>query len=469
MGGTVYDSNSGGYNGGGSGGNWDGGGGGGASSLNINQYNMLSQTQDQNIWLAAGGGGGYGGKSNDAYWNSWAPGGGGVWSGGSPVGCKVYGDGAQYYGGGQLNGSWGQGGSGSGSGAGGGGGRYGGGGGGVQGDYVSGGGGGSGKIALSNGRASDPYYTRDVFSSSGSWSYNDKKTQYPLLTSSDFTDQAAPNIPLNKGITYNNGKIQLNYLQNGDNGTLTYFKAWQYNSDDDQFLRESNVIQMYYKSGVQGYRINVQSNNWDTVTNGDTWTTQTVYETTGQSETRYLHVVAVDWKGNIGPTLHIYIPNSVVIEYYKNNAQATGRDGQQQEVSYNTNSKIKTVNSLGISLANNRFKFWTTGQNGTGTKYLENQDVNYWTLVQNHGYFFKLYANWEPTYVLYIDPNGGSWYDGNDIKRSGGAQATSDFSLGATKKTYTSKIQFRMGHGDTKSIQDAIRTGYNFKGWHIKI
>lgn len=469
MGGTVYDSNSGGSNGGGSGGNWNGGGGGGASNLSINQYKPLSQTSDSNIWLAAGGGGGYGGKSNDQFWNSWCPGGGGIWSGGNPVGCQVYGYGAQQSGGGQLGGSWGQGGNGSGEGGGGGGGRYGGGGGGQQDQYKSGGGGGSGKIALSSGQASSPFYTRDVFSSSGSWSYNDKKTQYPLLTSTDFTDQAAPNIPLNKGITYNNSKIQINYLQNGDNGTLTYFKAWQYNSDDNQLLRESNTIQIYYKQGVRGYRYKIQSNSQDTATNSDNWTESTVYETTGQAETRYLHVAAVDWKGNIGPTLHIYIPNSVAINYYKNNQSATGVDGQQQLIGYAKTDKIKTTKELGIALANNRFKFWTTAQNGTGTKYLESEQVTYSTLVQRHGYQFNLYANWEPTYVLYIDPNGGSWYDGNDIKRSGGAQATSDFSLSATKKTYQSKVQFRMGHGDIKTIQDAIRLGYNFKGWSIKI
>ena len=468
IGGNGGDSGSkaGGYNGGGSGGGSGGAGGGGGCNINVNQYNGISQTSRSNFMLVASGGGGTGRSWDDAYWNSHGGGGGGVQYGQDSIGQTDGGRGAQQSGGGWYNGSYGQGGYGNGQGGGGGAGLYGGGGG--SGEYTCGGG-GSGLEALQGGGNAAPYYTREPFQASGSWTYSDKKTSYPLLTQSDFTDQAAPNIPLDNGISYQNNKIQVNYIHNGDNGTLTYFKAWQYNSDDGQLLRESNVVQLYYKQGVRGYRYKVQSSNQYNVTNSDTFTEQTVYETTGQSETRYLHVAAVDWKGNIGPTLHIYIPNSVAINYYKNSQSATGTDGQLQLVAYGKTERIKTVKDLGIKLVNNRFKFWTTNQNGTGTKYLENEQVQYNTLVQRHGYKLNLYANWEPTYVLYIDPNGGSWYDGYDIKRSSGAQVTQDFQLAATKQTYNNKIQFRMGHGDIKTIQDAIKLGYNFRGWSIKI
>ena len=78
-----------------------------------------------------------------------------------------------------------------------------------------------------------------------------------------------------------------------------------------------------------------------------------------------------------------------------------------------------------------------------------------------------IYAIWEKLNSLTIDPNGGTWVDSSGVV----VQSKLDDSgvdKNPTGETYNSKKSFTMGKGDTKVIQDPVRTGYSFFGWMIR-
>lgn len=483
---TPGYSQSGGYNGGGAGGqgtyyeghfDGDGGGAGGCSNLNIGYAKTMRQSSENDLLIVAGGGGGVGGY-NDANWRWQTAGGGGGGLTGNKGAGGNDGTGGTQTGGGSQGGSWGQGGRGadnggggpgSASGKGGGGGGYYGGGGGHFGAGVNGGGGGSGHIGwrVTNGNTvTNGSQNNQRYSGSGSWSYSDSKQYLQNIITTDFTDQAAPNAPLDKGLTYSGQNININFLENGDNGTITYFKAASYNAANNQLLKESNTLQYLCISGVDKYYYYIDNNSTGTAGKQHQQTAQTYVTVSGSSIDRWLHVCVVDKKGNVGPTTNIKIPSYVVITYNKNSSQATGTDNQTQTVGFGETATIKKITDIGVQNDGYRFKAWNNKQDGSGSySYHEGDRVQYNTLVQRHGYSVTLYAQWERTYWLYVDPNNGSWLDKHDIVRN--ETNTSDFQTTATNKTYTNVARFKMGQGDTKTILDAVRLGYNFKGWKI--
>ena len=87
------------------------------------------------------------------------------------------------------------------------------------------------------------------------------------------------------------------------------------------------------------------------------------------------------------------------------------------------------------------FASWNTKPDGTGTQYNAGEEISYDFIIKTGQNVLMLYAQWDPLYILTIDPNGGLW------------------SGLANKQT------FEMAQQTTKMINDGTRVGYNFKGW----
>ncbi len=101
-----------------------------------------------------------------------------------------------------------------------------------------------------------------------------------------------------------------------DKGTKYYFKADNYSLNTGTVAVVSNTVGRTLITGLSGYYVKLDSSPKTTVlkSNG-TFITYTKYDVTAvSSETRYLHVAAVDKAGNIGSTVHIAInPDSADI------------------------------------------------------------------------------------------------------------------------------------------------------------
>ena len=108
---------------------------------------------------------------------------------------------------------------------------------------------------------------------------------------------------------------------------------------------------------------------------------------------------------------------------------------------------------------NYRFSCWNTLPNGSGDRY-----------IPNSVYVFNgdktLYAEWDTINKLVIDPNGGSWTDKGKVTVKPGAQQ-SGIDTTPTNITYTTKFDIKLQLGDKKVVHDALKKGYNFRGWTI--
>ena len=106
-----------------------------------------------------------------------------------------------------------------------------------------------------------------------------------------------------------------------------------------------------------------------------------------------------------------------------------------------------------------RFSCWNTLPNGSGDRY-----------TPNSVYVFNgdktLYAEWDTINKLVIDPNGGSWTDKGKVTVKPGAQQ-SGIDTTPTNITYTTKFDIKLQLGDKKVVHDALKKGYNFRGWTI--
>jgi len=94
-----------------------------------------------------------------------------------------------------------------------------------------------------------------------------------------------------------------------DHGTIYYHKAESFAEGSSAKLATSNITENTLISGIKGYRYYVDSSASGTVTGSHSWTENRKIEVAVTASVRYLHVAAVDVAGNIGPTLHITIPN----------------------------------------------------------------------------------------------------------------------------------------------------------------
>ncbi len=100
----------------------------------------------------------------------------------------------------------------------------------------------------------------------------------------------------------------------------------------------------------------------------------------------------------------------------------------------------KSLTPNGFSRVGYTFIGWNTAANGSGTSYVDKQQVN--NLVTQDNGSITLYAQWQiNSYELTVNPNGGVWNGSIDEQ------------------------SFKQNFATTKPILNPNRTGYNFLGW----
>ena len=149
----------------------------------------------------------------------------------------------------------------------------------------------------------------------------------------------------------------------------------------------------------------------------------------------------------------IYIDKMYTITYKPNGGN--GVDVYQHFI----DGEQVTLKGEIYSRDNYRFSCWNTSSDGRGTRY-----------TPNGRYIFNedktLYAEWDTINKLVIDPNGGSWTDKGKVTVKPGAQQ-SGIDTTPTNMTYTTKFDIKLQLGDKKVVHDALKKGYNFRGWTI--
>ncbi len=122
------------------------------------------------------------------------------------------------------------------------------------------------------------------------------------------TDLAAPNqVPLK--LTYNtDSKATITWTNPGDNGSTYTYVGYSYGQDGSGETERARTAATV-TSGVKGYYYKFDTSATTTMTASNTFTTELKY---GQfslnfSGTKYFHIAAVDYGGNIGVTSHIAV------------------------------------------------------------------------------------------------------------------------------------------------------------------
>ena len=162
---------------------------------------------------------------------------------------------------------------------------------------------------------------------------------------------------------------------------------------------------------------------------------------------------AIDRVGLISEPVRVYIDASTIT--YKPN----GAPGQDIVKIMKVDGE--TIGSNPYTYNQYRFSGWNTKADGTGQTYLPGKTYKFSSQV-------ILYAQWDRIQKLEVVPNGGEWNDsgGTTIKENASQEGVDSQ---PQNKTYTDKVQFNLGSGDKKQIQNPIRVGYNFFGWAIDL
>lgn len=113
-----------------------------------------------------------------------------------------------------------------------------------------------------------------------------------------------------------------------DNGTMYYHQVKSYEATDtDKPIGVSNITEDNYVSGVMGYYYRINAYNYGTVNKNDKFSSTNTITTTKSNYRTYLHIAAVDYAGNIGPTRAFVIePVTYHITYNSNQKIDTGID-----------------------------------------------------------------------------------------------------------------------------------------------
>lgn len=256
-------------------------------------------------------------------------------------------------------------------------------------------------------------------------------------------DTTAPTVP---AITNKLTKYQ---FTSEDEGNHYWFYVESYNKDGiapENYIETSNIAQVDVVTGLKGYYYIVDTSKNTVVTKtgqGVQYTDKdnATVDPGVASQTRYLHVASVDNAGNLSGTATIEIPAKLIISYDKN-----GADGieamQPQEVLSGQQIQIKENE---FTYTRHRFTNWNTDRDNNGDIYNPGESIQYSLATPKYGYSLKLYAIWEPLYKLIVNPDGGIYQDSNI------------------------STEYWLGTGNTESIKDGVRIGYNFKGWTINI
>ena len=124
-------------------------------------------------------------------------------------------------------------------------------------------------------------------------------------------DTAKPDAPTSNSFESKNSKLEVTWNESTDNGTNNAFQAKSFYSGKEEILHNSQVISKMYVSGVVGYYYKVDENPTTTITanNGTKTTTNTVIINVPLTES-YMHVAAIDAKGNISDTCSFELPST---------------------------------------------------------------------------------------------------------------------------------------------------------------
>lgn len=260
----------------------------------------------------------------------------------------------------------------------------------------------------------------------------------------NFYDKAAPNIPFNGVIERNtSGTTVITWDRPNDNGSKYNLRVRRFATINGAVV-DTKYQDLYVETGVAYYKWYIDPNpsgdviqKYNQAANKGQVNVEKLDNVAVSYDGQYFHVAAVDHAGNIGPTATWKIPAVAYLRYDKNASDATGtmpdtaiRFGQSGEVADSAFTRPHYI-----------FASWNTKPDGTGTQYTAGEEISYDFIIKTGQNVLTLYAQWDPLYILTVDPNGGLW------------------SGLANKQT------FEMAQQTTKMINDGTRVGYNFKGW----
>lgn len=137
------------------------------------------------------------------------------------------------------------------------------------------------------------------------------------------SDETAPNTPSlkRKAVEDDNDFSKTTIIWNdpGDNGTTYQHQVKSFYAETMAPMLESNITTDVITSGVKGYRIIIDDKE-DTVVTKDNsdYQTENFYAVKDmkKTETKYIHVAAVDGAGNIGETAHLKLGSNIGAQVY---------------------------------------------------------------------------------------------------------------------------------------------------------
>lgn len=261
----------------------------------------------------------------------------------------------------------------------------------------------------------------------------------------NFYDKAAPNIPFNGVIERNtSGTTVITWDRPNDNGSKYNLRVRRFATVNGAVV-DTKYQDLYVETGVAYYKWYIDPDSYGDViqrynqaANKGEVNVEKLDNVAVGYDGQYFHVAAVDHAGNIGPTATWKIPAVAYLRYDKNASNATPESMPDTAIRFGQSGEV--AESI-FTRPNYIFASWNTKPDGTGTQYNAGEEISYDFIIKTGQNILTLYAQWDPLYILTIDPNGGLW------------------SGLANKQT------FEMAQQTTKMINDGTRVGYNFKGW----
>lgn len=312
--------------------------------------------------------------------------------------------------------------------------------------FKSGGGGGSGYIGgLFNATTTHSTHYGNGFATI---TYKDITSNSNTMNNVLMDDINAPN-PVSDGIiNIIDGKLQISWKDNGDNGTSYYHKVESYDKKTETLLKTSNIVKSQYTSGVKGYYWYIDTNKTGIVTKEHSYTENTFIKIDNPMKAVYFHVAAVDGAGNIGATKSVEVKRQFNLNFNYNKPSNASHDITGNEIA----SKKVTYQEKYGDLPNPKlegwkFKGWYTSATG-GTQV--SKETIYEATVDS-----TVYAHWEQIkYTVRFNGNG-NW---NTSQGSYTQQFTYDLPATLTPNKFT-----RPDNTTYNSIN--YIKGYRFIGW----
>lgn len=127
-------------------------------------------------------------------------------------------------------------------------------------------------------------------------------------------DKSAPNAPDNGNTIGGSAtEIEVEWNNNGDNGTEYKYFVESFEKDTDTLLSTSDVQAFEYTSGIKGYYYTVDGNKNETVDiTKATFVEKPTATITRPTGTAYVHVASVDNAGNVSDTYSFELPGFVI-------------------------------------------------------------------------------------------------------------------------------------------------------------